>query len=179
MNRQDAKDAKRDEGRRGKEEGRGEWGGYYFCDSGAGAGVLMLRAHGAMCDCRSLGGLLKDMEMSTQANRKALRERYESSRPAAGVYRIVNAQNGRFLLGSSLNLTSVRNRLEFVQSTGSAGTLYHQLRDDIKQYGLNAFSFEILETLEIAPEMTEAQIKEDLATLESLWREKYDLALLY
>jgi hypothetical protein len=38
---------------------------------------------------------------------------------------------------------------------------------------------EVLEVLETKPEMTPAEIRDDLATLEALWREKLDPALLY
>ena len=37
----------------------------------------------------------------------------------------------------------------------------------------------ILEVLATTPEMTQAEIASDLATLEALWREKFDPALLY
>ena len=38
---------------------------------------------------------------------------------------------------------------------------------------------EVLEVLEIRPEMTQAEILADLKTLEELWREKLDPSLLY
>jgi hypothetical protein len=37
----------------------------------------------------------------------------------------------------------------------------------------------VLEVLDITPEMTPAQIRRDLDTLEALWREKLDPSLLY
>jgi hypothetical protein len=54
-----------------------------------------------------------------------------------------------------------------------------RLRDDIRTFGIDAFSLEVLEVLETTPEMTAEEIKRDLATLEELWREKLDPALLY
>ena len=54
-----------------------------------------------------------------------------------------------------------------------------RLSKDIRQYGIDAFSLEVLEVLETKPEMTPAEILEDLATLEELWREKLDTSLLY
>jgi hypothetical protein len=117
--------------------------------------------------------------MTDGARRKELRAQYKQTHPQAGVYRIVNRRNGKVLLGSSPNLPSVRSKLEFAGSTGMLGALDHRLVSDARQFGVDAFSLEILEALEIGPEMTAERIREDLAVLEALWREKQDPALLY
>jgi hypothetical protein len=117
--------------------------------------------------------------MNEQERRKELREQYKQTHPEAGVYRIVNTQNGKALLGSTPNLPSIRNKLDFSRSTNTSGALDYRLRKDIQQYGIDAFSLEILEALETRPEMTAAEIKDDLAVLEALWREKQDPSLLY
>lgn len=117
--------------------------------------------------------------MDDKARRKELQAQYKQTHPKAGVYRIVNTQNNKALLGSTPNLASVRNKLEFGKSTGMPGVLDHRLSNDARQFGIEAFSLEVLEVLEIAPEMTQAEILADLATLEELWREKIDPSLLY
>lgn len=117
--------------------------------------------------------------MSEQSRRKELRDRYEQRRPEAGVYRIVNRRNNKALLGSSPDLTSVRNKLEFARATNSPSALDYRLKDDIRQDGIDAFALEVLEVLPIKPEMTPAQIREELAALEALWRETLDPTLLY
>jgi arginase family enzyme len=117
--------------------------------------------------------------MSQPDRRKALRAQYEQTPPEAGVYRIVNNRTNKALLGSTLNLAGLRNRLAFARSTNSPGGLDLRLSKDIRQYGFDAFSLEVLEVLEVTPEMTRAEILADLATLEALWREKSDPALLY
>lgn len=117
--------------------------------------------------------------MNDQARRKELRAQYKQTHPEAGVYRIINSENSKVLLGSSANLASVRNRLAFAKSTNSPGALDQRLRDDIRRFGIDAFSLEILEVLETKPEMTPAEIRDDLAVLEDLWRERQDPALLY
>lgn len=117
--------------------------------------------------------------MNEQARRKELLEQYKQSQIAAGVYRIINRRNNKVLLGSTPNLASVRNKLEFAKSTKTSSALDYRLRDDIRKFGFDAFSLEVLEVLEVKPEMTPAQTQEDLATLEQLWREKEDSALLY
>jgi hypothetical protein len=78
-----------------------------------------------------------------------------------------------------LNLPSVQNKLEFARRTNGTGGLDHRLTKEIRELGIEAFSLEILEVLETRPEMTDAEIRADLATLEDLWREKLDPALLY
>jgi hypothetical protein len=57
--------------------------------------------------------------------------------------------------------------------------LDHRLVQDARQMGLDAFELEILEVLDMRPEMTPAEVRADLATLEALWRERLDPALLY
>ncbi len=117
--------------------------------------------------------------MSDQARRKALRERQDHAPPEAGVYLIRNGETGKGLLGVTPNLASVRNTLAFAQSTGTSGVLDRRLGADIARFGLDAFTFDVLETLDVRPGMTPADIQADLATLEQLWRDKIDPTLLY
>jgi hypothetical protein len=122
---------------------------------------------------------MADEGMSDKERRKELRTQYKQNRPEAGVYRIVNGVNGKALLGSAANLGGVRGKMDFARTTGMLGTFFLRLQEDIRAYGLDAFSLEILEVLEVTPTMTDADIRRDLATLEALWREKFDPALLY
>jgi hypothetical protein len=114
-----------------------------------------------------------------KARRKELSERFRQAPADVGVYRILNLRTGRFLLGSSTNLAGFRNRFEFAQSNGSAGALDARLGEDIARYGLAAFAFEVLDTLEVRPETELEQVAADAASLAALWREKFDPALLY
>jgi hypothetical protein len=74
-----------------------------------------------------------------KARRKELLTEYKQTHPEAGVYRIVNTQNGRALLGSTPNLASIRNKLEFARSTNTPGALDYRLATDIRRFGLDAF----------------------------------------
>jgi hypothetical protein len=114
-----------------------------------------------------------------EQSRKQLRAQYKQTHPEAGVYRIFNTQNNKMLLGSTTNLPSIRNKVEFAKSTNTPGALDHRLREDICKFGIDAFMLEVLEVLSISPERTAAQIREDLTALEALWREKLDPSLLY
>jgi hypothetical protein len=110
--------------------------------------------------------------MNDRAHRKELVAHYKQTPPDAGVYRFVNQRNHKSLLGSTLNLASMRNKLEFARSTNTFSALDRRLSQDLQEFGLDAFSFEVLEVLEINPGMTQAEMKADLAMLEELWREK-------
>jgi hypothetical protein len=118
-------------------------------------------------------------DMSEQMRRKALRAHYKHVHPEAGVYLIRNSQNNKALLGSTPNLASIRNKLAFVKATNMWSALDRRLSKDLRECGSEAFSLEVLEVLDITPEMTRADILEDLSTLEQLWRERLDLSLLY
>ncbi len=105
----------------------------------------------------------------SQDRKELLREYKQSHRPA-GVYRIVSPAAGRYLLESTTNLPGAKNRFEFAKSTRSAAGVSHKLSADFLQY--DDFVFEVLEELETKPEMTPAQVAEDVKALEQLWREK-------
>jgi hypothetical protein len=114
-----------------------------------------------------------------QSRRKQLVDEYKRRPPEAGVYRIVNQRTGKALLGSALNLSSVRGKLDFARATNSPGALDHRLAKDASEYGIDAFTFEILEVLDVSPEMTSARIREDLDALEALWRERLSSTASY
>jgi hypothetical protein len=114
-----------------------------------------------------------------KTRRKELRAQAKETRPLAGVYRMVNTRTGKALLATTTNLPNVQSKLEFSQSTKTANVLDLRLHADIRLYGIESFTLEVLETLEVIPEMTPDQIKDDLKTLEELWREKFGEADLY
>jgi len=86
--------------------------------------------------------------MSDRARHRELRAQYESTRPEAGVYLIRNNRNGRALLGSTSNLASLRNKLAFARATDMPGALDLRLRADIRAFGIDAFSIEVLDVLD-------------------------------
>ena len=110
--------------------------------------------------------------MIDSQRRKELKSQFAQTRPQAGVYRITNAATGKALIGSTVNLTSTKNRFEFAVTHKSAGALDQRLKRDVLAHGFDALSFEVLETLEPDPDLTEETLKTELKTLESLWREQ-------
>jgi len=117
--------------------------------------------------------------MDQKSRRRELVDEYKRSGPEAGVYRLTNTETGKVFLGSTLNLGSMRGKLDFGRATGSVTVLDRKLHADARQYGIEAFALDVLEVLEVRPELTPAEIRADLATLEELWREKLDPATLY
>jgi hypothetical protein len=117
--------------------------------------------------------------MDQKARRRELAEEYKRTGAEAGVYRLVNSRTGKAFLGSTLNLGSMHGKLDFARKTGGVSALDHRIWADARQQGVEAFDLEILEMLEIRPEMTQAEVHADLATLEALWRERFDPAELY
>lgn len=117
--------------------------------------------------------------MPDRARRKELQAQYRENPPEAGVYRIVNTQNEKVLLSSATNLASVRNKLKFAKSTGSVSTLDHRLEADANEFGIDVFTLEVLDTIDVGPELTRKQIEQELAELEALYRQEQDPALMY
>ena len=117
--------------------------------------------------------------MVDRERRRELREEFERIRPEAGVYLIRNGKSGRALLGSTRNLAALRNRVDFARRTGMHSALDLRLREETARDGIDAFSLEVLEILEVTPEMTETQMLADLGALEELWRERLDPETLY
>ena len=117
--------------------------------------------------------------MNDQSRKRELQTQYKESRADAGVYRIVNARSQRAFLASTTNLGSVQNRFAWAKSTSTASALDRRLIADFRQFGADAFTLEILETVRPQPEMTDSELRSELATLEALWRERFDPADLY
>ncbi len=117
--------------------------------------------------------------MTDRADRREQVRQYKRNHPEAGVYRIVNRRTGRMLVGSAANLASVHNRLAFARSTGSTGALDYRLLADARRDGIDVFELEVLDVVQPPAEATREEIAAELATLEALWRERYDPLLLY
>ena len=104
------------------------------------------------------------------ADRKKLKEEYRNRIPEKGIFAIKNNRNGKVFLGSSLNLHGVLDKNRFILNIGSHKN--EQLQKDWKNFGEEAFTFEILETLKIKDEAG-YDYDEDLKILEMLWVDKY------
>ena len=103
-------------------------------------------------------------------DKKKLKEEYKNIIPKKGIFAIKNNKNGKVFLGSSLNLNGIFPRYKFMLNMG--GYYNEELQKDWKTYGEDAFSYQILETLEIKEDKN-YNYDEDLKILEMLWIEKF------
>jgi hypothetical protein len=102
-------------------------------------------------------------------DRKArIREYKETARPM-GIYRVRNTANGKWLIGSSVNLPAILNRQRFQLELGSHPN--RALQADWKEFGPEAFVFEVLDTLEPSDTL-DYNTTEDLQTLTEMWIDK-------
>lgn len=117
--------------------------------------------------------------MTDRSRRRELKANYKETRREAGVYALRNLRNEKVLIGSALNLASVRSKLEFARSTNSAGALDLRLRHDIELYGADAFVLEILESFQPTAEQSDSDVRKELKALEELHREAVNPAQRY
>ncbi|HEX7101628.1 MAG TPA: GIY-YIG nuclease family protein [Nitrolancea sp.] len=117
--------------------------------------------------------------MTDRSRRRELKSNYKETHREASVYALRNQSNGKVLIGSTLNLASMRNKLEFARSTNSPGALDLRLRHDIETFGIDAFELEILDSFQPSPEKSDAEIRKELEALEELYREEIDPAFRY
>jgi len=100
--------------------------------------------------------------------RKELQAMYKEMKQEGGVYRIVHKDSGKSFVSSLPNLKSMDGR-RFELNNGSFKN--KELQRDWKQYGEDAFEFEVLEVLKPS-ENAYVTIREQLNELESKWLEK-------
>jgi hypothetical protein len=102
-------------------------------------------------------------------DKKALQREYkETSRPM-GVYQVRNTVTGKLLIGTSVDLPSILNRLRTQLRMRTHSN--RALQQDLNDLGPEAFELEILDTLPTSDRPT-YDPSDDLRTLEALWLEK-------
>jgi hypothetical protein len=105
----------------------------------------------------------------TEQTRKEKIRAYKEGPKQMGVYRVLNTTNGKSLVGAARDLRARMNRqlaeLKLKSHPNAA------LLQDWQTFGLDAFKFEILDTLE-PPQDSHYDPTDDLQVLEALWREK-------
>lgn len=102
-------------------------------------------------------------------SKSELKNQYKMTPRQAGVFRISCTANGRFWLGSSLNIHGPLNRHRMELTTGIHKN--EDLRADWKQYGPDRFTFEVLETVTDRHESS-FSLEDELTLLEEIWNEK-------
>lgn len=102
-------------------------------------------------------------------DKKALTRQYKETQRPMGIYQVRNTVNGKVLIGRSVDLPAILNRLRGELRLG--GLRNRALQQDWNAYGPEAFELEILDTLPPSdkPGYNPA---DDLKALEALWLEK-------
>ncbi|MBC1482248.1 GIY-YIG nuclease family protein [Listeria sp. FSL L7-1485] len=107
-------------------------------------------------------------------NRKELIRAYKEKAPDAGVYRFICRESGKYLIDNTMDLKGIANKLAFGVKIGAGNMLPPEMAKEAKQFGIASIDFEILEKVDIKPEMTKEDIKEENDVLLSLWLERKD-----
>jgi len=103
------------------------------------------------------------------STRKELIRAYKEAPRPMGVYRVRNTANGKSLIGSWRDVRARLNRQKAELKLGIHKNA--ELLADWRNYGPDAFVFEILDTLEPQDDPY-YDPREDLQVLEALWLEK-------
>ena len=109
--------------------------------------------------------------------RKELLASYKERKVTGGVCAVKNTANGKVLLLSAVDLSGIKNRYEFAQSTG--GFIHMKLQDDWKKYGSSAFTFEVLDQIDKNEMQTSDEFSEEVELLKEIWSQKYEPDTLY
>ncbi|WP_036745331.1 DUF2087 domain-containing protein [Paenibacillus sp. UNC451MF] len=105
----------------------------------------------------------------TVERRSELLQAYKNMKRIAGVYAVKNQENGKILVGSSVNLDAIWNRIQF--ELDMKGHRNKQLQRDWKEFGNEAFAFEVLEEVK-EPKAGQEELMKQLAAMEASWIEK-------
>jgi hypothetical protein len=102
-------------------------------------------------------------------DKRELKRQYKEAEIPAGVYRVLNTQSDRSLVGSSVNVNAILNRHRTELRAGSHRN--RELQHDWNAFGEEAFRFEVLDT--ITPQDKPGyDVKSELSVLEELWLER-------
>lgn len=108
------------------------------------------------------------VEVRNMDRRKELKRQYKEMKTEAGVYQIKNTKNQKVFVVATPNLKTMTGRLIELRAGGYKNI---QLQEEWKQFGEEAFVFEVLEVLEEKEEGFFDKA-EELKKLEKKWLEK-------
>jgi len=102
--------------------------------------------------------------------RKELKNAYKEKAAVGGIYRIQCNGNGRAWVKSTTNLAGQKNKFAFSVSTNSCPE--PAMRTEWMKYGLQSFSFDVLEVLNKKETQTDREFSEDIQALHKIWLER-------
>jgi hypothetical protein len=113
----------------------------------------------------------KNTKRSCEMNRKqVLKNSYKQQQFPMGIFQLKNLKNGKILIGSSVNLPAMWNRLQAQLKFGSH--LNPILQQEWREFGPENFRYDVLEALEPHSASPTFNYADDLALLEEIWLEK-------
>lgn len=112
-----------------------------------------------------------------QSRKKEIIAAYKQKEVTGGVYAIACIPADRIWIKGDLDLQGAANRFNFAVTINSC--VLPKMQADWSAHGPKAFTFEVLEEMKKKETQTLAEFRQDVATLEELWREKYDPKKLY
>jgi hypothetical protein len=101
--------------------------------------------------------------------RKDIKREYKERKKVAGVFQVKNTENGKVLLGSSLNLEGPLNSHKFMLIIGRHRN--EALQKEWNEYGPDKFVFEILEVVKMKDDSS-FNLEDELTLLEQIWLER-------
>lgn len=103
-------------------------------------------------------------------SKKDLKEQYKNRVIIGGIYCVKCSVTDNLWIRSTTDMQGSKNRFAFSVSTNSCPEIC--MIEEWKQFGANAFSFEILEEIKKKQIQTECEFLDDVNTLLDLWTEK-------
>lgn len=110
-------------------------------------------------------------------DRKARINEYKERKIIGGVFRVINTQNGKYLLDYATDLQAKQNSFNFMVTTNAS--FDYKMDKDWKEFGAAVFKFEILDSLEKKKDQSSEMFVEDLKTLKQIWLEKGEVGRGY
>lgn len=104
--------------------------------------------------------------------RKELQEQYKNRKMTGGIYRIINRENGRFMLQSTADINAAHNVFEGFIKTDNC--THPRLIKDWNQYGKDVFFIEDLDLIEKKETQTQEEFNNDIQVLLEIWDEKLE-----
>ena len=114
--------------------------------------------------------------MSNEKRKQAIYE-YKEKKTTGGVYKITNTETGKSLIKGEIDLQSMENRFNFSVSINSC--INPKLQQDWNKYGAKSFTFEILEEVEMKPEINTREFRKQLKELAEKYTKNLKLEELY